>query len=211
MKNIEVRYIHTTEAEPFILNRHYAHRMCSISHAFGAYDMETENRGNLIGVVTYGMPASPSLCVGVCGEEWKDKVLELNRLCCDSRENLASYLVGTSLRMLPKPLIIVSYADTAQGHVGYIYQATNFIYTGLSAKRTDVFNPLGKHSRHTEGLDTSIRQDRSRKHRYIYICAHKRDKKTILGALNYKAEPYPKGDSKRYDTSKQIETQMIFL
>ena len=46
-------------------------------------------------------------------------------------------LVGRSLRLLPKPSVVVSYADTAQGHVGYVYQAANFIYTGLSAKRTD--------------------------------------------------------------------------
>ena len=39
--------------------------------------------------------------------------------------------------MITKPKVIVSYADTSLGHHGYIYQATNWIYTGLSAKRKD--------------------------------------------------------------------------
>ena len=120
------------ETESWLLNRHYARRLCPISYAFGAY------RGaELIGVVTYGTPASSPLRGGVCGPEWSDKVIELNRLCCENSRNVASTLVGRSLRLLPRPSVVVSYADTAQGHVGYIYQATNFIYTGLSAKRTD--------------------------------------------------------------------------
>ena len=62
--------------------------------------------------------------------------------------NLRISYVG-SLNLLPKPQAIVSYADTSQGHHGYIYQATNWIYTGLSAKRTeryDINNP-NKHSK----------------------------------------------------------------
>lgn len=129
---ITVSSIDAKEAAPWILERHYSKRLCPISYAFGAWRDAT-----LVGVVTYGTPVSATLRGGVCGYEWADKVLELNRLCCENSKNLASTLVGRSLRLLPKPSVVVSYADTAQGHVGYIYQATNFIYTGLSAKRTD--------------------------------------------------------------------------
>lgn len=41
------------------------------------------------------------------------------------------------LKQYKDDLILVSYADSAQGHHGYIYQATNWIYTGISAKRTE--------------------------------------------------------------------------
>ncbi|MFK5284448.1 hypothetical protein ACI3PL_33190, partial [Lacticaseibacillus paracasei] len=71
--------IKPSEAMPFLLLRHYARRACPISYAFGAY-----LDGVLIGVVTYGTPASSSLRAGICGNEWIDKVLELNRLCCES-------------------------------------------------------------------------------------------------------------------------------
>jgi len=80
-------------------------------YAFGLYD-----ESQLIGVVTYGIPASPSLCMGICGKEWSDKVLELNRLCLqDNSKNQSSFLVANSIKLLPKPTIVVSYADTRSG------------------------------------------------------------------------------------------------
>lgn len=47
-----------------------------------------------------------------------------------------SFLISQSLKMVDKE-IVVSYADTSQNHIGTIYQATNFIYTGLTAKHKD--------------------------------------------------------------------------
>jgi len=153
-------------------------------------------------------------------------VLELNRLCCESRKNLASMLVGRSLAMLPKPSIVVSYADTGQGHVGYIYQATNFIYTGLSAAFKDPMVKGMEHKHHTtigdegRGHDSRVeflRQkygaenvyyiDRPRKHRYIFFVGDKRQVKAMRACLKYLVEPYPKGESKRYDASKEIQNQ----
>lgn len=130
----EVRPIPYEQAKSWFLEKHYAHRIPSVTYAFALYI-----DGEMLGVVSYGTPASSTLQKGICGEENASKVLELNRLIIedDSPKNSASFLVGRSLRLLPKPSIVVSYADTEQGHIGYIYQACNFIYTGLSAKRTD--------------------------------------------------------------------------
>jgi hypothetical protein len=100
--------IKSEEAVPWILQKHYAKRLPSISYAFGLYE-----NNQLIGVVTYGIPASNSLCEGVCGKQNKEYVIELNRLCLlNNDKNQSSFLVGNSLKMLPKPKIIVSYADT---------------------------------------------------------------------------------------------------
>ena len=130
---MKVLQIKPEETYPWLLKKHYAKRVPQIMFAFGLYD-----DADLVGVVTYGIPASPSLCMGICGKEYSDKVLELNRLCLeDNYKNQASFLVANSIKLLPKPTIVVSYADTAQGHVGYVYQATNFLYTGLSANRVD--------------------------------------------------------------------------
>ena len=222
--SILVRAIPAKEAEPWLLNRHYAKRLCPISYAFGAY-----KGGDIVGVVTYGTPVSSSLRVGVCGKEWSDKVLELNRLCCENSRNTASQLVGRSLRLLPTPSVVVSYADTAQGHVGYIYQATNFLYTGLSAKRTD-WRVRGKEHLHGATIADESRgqenraqwmrekygddfylEDRPRKHRYVYPCGSKAQRKQILDALRYKVEGYPKGESRRYEISETIQTQTAFF
>ena len=193
------------EVVPWILQKHYAKRLPSISYAFGLYE-----KNDLIGIVTYGMPASNSLCEGVCGVENKHLVIELNRLCLQkNNKNEASFLVSNSIKLLPKPMVIVSYADTAQGHVGYVYQATNFIFTGTTKERTDMFAGEGKHSRHA--ADPSIRQFRSAKHRYIYIHGNKYQKKNLKNALKYKQEPYPKGEIKRYDAGSTVPTQSLLF
>ena len=184
---MKVLPIKSFEAKPWILLKHYAKRMPSISYAFGLYE-----NNELVGVCTYGMPASPSLCMGVCGIGHKHKVLELNRLCIETTtKNSASILVGRSLQMLPKPKIIVSYADTKQNHVGYIYQATNFLFTGTTKPRTDIAGKNGKHSRHHLG-DKTKRVFRSAKHRYIFINANKRERKKLLKQINYQIMEYPK-------------------
>jgi hypothetical protein len=221
---IIVKRVEPVDVHPWLLNRHYARRLCPISHAFAAFE-----GNNMIGVVTYGTPLSSTLKDGVCGEEWASKVLELNRLCCESRKNLASTLVGRSLQMLPKPSIIVSYADTGQGHLGFVYQATNFIYTGLSAAFKDPMVKGMEHKHHTtigdEGRGHESRVDflrqkygaenvyyieRDRKHRYIFFTAIKSDRKKLLTALKYKQEPYPKGETKRYDASAKVTDQTFF-
>jgi hypothetical protein len=96
--------------------------------------------------------------------------------------------------MLPKPKIVVSYADTAQNHHGVVYQATNFLFTGTTKPRTDMAGKNGKHSRHHLG-DKSNRVYRSAKHRYVIFVGSKRQRKEYMKALNYKIQPYPKAYS----------------
>jgi len=196
-----VQQINPKETHPFILNIHYAKRMPSISYAFGLF-----RDGELVGITTYGKPASSTLLKGVCGEQWASNVYELNRLCL--RDNLpleASRLVGGSFRLLPKPLIIVSYADTKQKHEGIVYQATNFLYTGLSAKFRDPVVKGFEHQHHATyahgltnkqliekfGEENVYFIDRSRKHRYIMFLGSRTDKKNMMKDLRYKILPYP--------------------
>jgi len=221
---MKVLPINFFEVEPWLLEKHYAKRMCPISYAFGLY-----KNSQLVGVVTYGIPSSSNLRAGICGAKYEQNVIELNRLCCNNEPNFASYLVGKSLQMLPKPLIVVSFADIKQGHVGYVYQATNFMYTGLSAKRTDWKIKGMEHLHGTTIADMSRGQpnraewmkkkfgddfyleDRSRKHRYIYFLGNKNQKKAMIDALKYKIEAYPKGESRRYDSGTIVKTQQLLF
>ncbi len=104
--------------------------------------------------------------------------------------------------MLPNDLILVSYADTEMNHVGKIYQATNWIYTGATKERTDIGTDSGSHSRHYDkNIDYSKnRVFRSSKHRYVYFTGKEYE-------LNYPVKDYPKGKSKRYDASYIPQTQ----
>lgn len=196
-----VRRISYEDCKPFLLNVHYARRMPNIVYAFGLF---LGGGVGMVGCVTYGIPASEHLCKGLAGEENKGSVYELNRLVIldgYSGHNYASYLVAQSLKMLPNKTFVVSYADTAWSHVGYIYQATNFLYTGMSAKRVDWYMPNGKHPRSHIGADKELFQERSPKHRYVYLVGDKRTKKQMRKELKYPViDKYPKGDEQRYNT-----------
>ncbi len=71
-KAFSVVKIESKLSYPFLLDIHYAKRIPSISYAYGMYDDD-----ELIGVITFGSPASPFLCRGLLGEEHKEKVIEL--------------------------------------------------------------------------------------------------------------------------------------
>ena len=201
-----VSRIERKDCKDFILNIHYAHRWPSISYAFGLFTGK-----QLVGIVSYGTPPSPSLRRGIAGKKYVKNVLELNRLVLKNNiKNEASILISRSLKLLPLNSLVVSFADTSQNHVGYVYQATNFIYTGLSAKRTD-WKIKGKEHLHGISVADEFRgkphraallrekygddfylKKRQRKHRYIYLKGGKRWKKQVLKTLKYPIKPYPK-------------------
>lgn len=208
--SVRNRYIVSTikphETHDWLLNKHYAKRIPSISYAFGLYDF-----GVLVGILTIGKPASPSLCDGICGIKYSKYVYELNRLCVNNglEKNALSFFVSTCLKTIgaSESLIIVSYADKQWNHHGYIYQATNWIYTGYTAERTDIGEEDGSHSRHYKrGSDYSIRKFRSSKYRYVYFVGKLR--REFDKSLKYNRLPYPKGDNKRYDASYSPRVQL---
>ena len=199
------------EAVAFLLPRHYSGRKPVVSKAFGLID-----DGVLQAVITYGKPASPSVCVGICGKEYSGKVYELNRMCrSEEYRKPLSHFVSSTLRMLkPFDWIVVSYSDTAMNHHGYVYQACNFLYTGTSAPHADKYVPEGSgHNRHAESFD--VRKDefsveRSIKHRYVYFCTKsKRLKKEWMNSLRYPVLPYPKGDNSNYELGRFIGKTVV--
>lgn len=203
-----VKEISRLDALPMILNVHYAKRSPSISFAFGLFV-----NGLLEGVATFGTPASAPLRKGICGSKFSGNVIELNRLCLMSNQrNHASMLVGAALRKIKGDRVVVSFADTSQNHIGYVYQATNFIYCGLSAKRTD-WKVRGKEHLHGQTIADEFRgqknradamrkkygddfylKPRPRKHRYVYFLGTKKFRKQAASSLNYNVVEYPKGD-----------------
>jgi hypothetical protein len=191
-------------ANAMVVEGHYLHRKAPAMFSFGLFDGE-----QMIGCIIYGKPASPSLCVGVCGHDESGNVIELTRLWIQdgTPKNTESFLIGNSLKMLPDSYdIVVSYAEIGAGHVGTVYQATNWIYTGLSDKHVEwkLDGKAGKHSRHLfdehggiEGAkrfygDRLERHERGRKHRYVMLRGSKTRKKELMRKLRYQVQPYPK-------------------
>ena len=201
LEDWSVKKIDNATAQEIVVRNHYLHRKAPCSQAFGLFD-ETDT---LKGVVMYGTPSSSSLRAGIAGKEHASNVLELTRLWIDDStpKNSESYLIGNSIKHCEKE-IVVSFADTSQNHLGIVYQATNWIYTGLSAKRTDwSVEGIDKHGhtwadKYTAAEMRELFGDRftlvprSRKHRYIYLNAKGRRKKELLALLKYEQQPYPK-------------------
>lgn len=100
-------------------------------------------------------------------------------------------------------------------HHGYIYQACNFIYTGCTKERTDIWTPKGMHPRHYQDFkddenQTKYRKVRTAKHRYVYFCTHDRKKlKEWQNDLTFPILPYPKGDNSNYQLGTYMQDIII--
>jgi hypothetical protein len=195
-----IKRINYATAMRIVIENHYLHRKAPCSVAFGLFLDD-----KIKGVICYGTPSSAPLRSGIAGPENANNVIELTRLwVCDSvPRNGESYLIGNTLKESGKE-IVVSYAEIQQGHVGTVYQATNWLYTGLSAKRTNwTIYGVSKHCqtladkysaseiREKYGDRFSL-QERPRKHRYVFINAKGKRKAHLIASLRYQIQPYPK-------------------
>lgn len=219
MKPYHVEAIAADEAKPWILLKHYARRMPCVQHSFGLY-----NENTLEGVVAYG-PTCRSLNngYGAFGGELKVNSFELLRLCIDSKnKNAASILISKSLKMLTKPAFIVSYADPNKNHIGYVYQATNWIFCGVTQKEC-LYLDNGKEvhartivsrygSRKRKSIPNNIIiSEQEGKYRYVYFLGSKKQVKEMYKNFKYEILPYPKGDTQKYDASSNFATQILLF
>jgi hypothetical protein len=201
--------INRYEAKEWVLKKHYAKSMPSLMHIFGLFDRDKV----LNGVCGYGMPANFNN--NNIGEY---KVLELVRLVINEghEKNVLSYFVTQTFKFLPKPIVLISYSDINAHHHGYIYQATNWIYTGDSGNYFLFVDRAGKETHKktlfdrygTNAMDVLEQYGYTKKtilgkHRYFYFLGNKLDKKKMKKALleRYSIKPYPKGDNVRYNAN----------
>jgi len=157
--------------------------------------------GMLIGCAIYHCPSVPETVKGCFGLNRNEQsgFYELGRLALDPnhyKRNLTSWFLSKTIKLLRKEInvrAILSYADS-ELHTGYIYQATNFKYYGLTALKSDfwILQDDGTYIKYQRGKIKGLQGEnrpRSRKHRYLLIF----DKK--LKCL-WEEKPYPKGNNK---------------
>jgi len=216
----QIKSIDTEQCKEWLLYKHYAKRIPAIIYSFGLYT----NDLILQGICTFGTPARMlNMGYGVFNGEIQILTCELNRLVVNENleKNTLSFFVAGCLKMLPKPICIVSYADGNNGHHGYIYQATNWIYTGITSsekiyintRTNEVLHPrtvvsmFG--SREVDKLPDYIQisKEESGKYRYFQFLGNKRDVLKMKKHLKYEILPYPKGENKRYDASYKPSIQ----
>lgn len=196
-EGMRVERIESKVAARLVVENHYLHRRPPISHAYGLY-----YRGKIVGVCTYGTPASRHLQMGACPSE-PSNVIELNRLWVHDKmpKNTESWFVSRTLSQLP-PKIVVSYADTRQQHYGYIYRALNFNYAGWTdmERKTPRYDYIPhdptQHTREAFRGGYSHRVRRKPKVKYWTVTGNKRERrdlKRLSGwpVLDWKVTPPP--------------------
>lgn len=145
-KEIEVKVIPSSIANPFIRRHHYSHKIVNNSKLhFGAF-----LDGKLHGVMSYGPSLDKEKMRGLVeGTGWNE-FLELNRMAFDEYlpRNSESRCIGFSLRLIRKnaPQIkwVVSFADGCSCGDGTIYRASNFVLTAIKPNYNLVQLPSGE-------------------------------------------------------------------
>ena len=197
MKNFKIENVTKKTCEEFLNKYHYLSRQgCGFRSGFnyGLYDAEK----NLIGVAVFHTISAWETVKGCFGLENKEQkgFWELGRFALDPGQNiknLGSWFLSRCIKKLrgeTNVRALFTYADT-EYHTGYLYQATNFKYYGLTALRSDYWvkqtnGTFKKQSRgKTKGVEGEWRP-RSRKHRYLMVF----DKSLNVRWIE---EKYPKG------------------
>lgn len=171
--------------------------------------------GRFIGVVVFaGISVIETLIGAFEGFERfsnQEGFWELARLAMDDdtkERNLTSWFLSRCIKKLRQEeyvRAIISYADSKYHH-GYIYQATNFKYYGLTPQRSDFFEALsGGGTRQVwrgsvKGLQGEW-MPRSRKHRYMLVYDE-----TLK--IKWAEELYPKGDNNEYRLTEPEQMQL---
>lgn len=133
IEELEVRLVPVREIRRAIVTGHYSAVMPDATQeAFAAYWNEV-----VVAAVAYGPGGNSKTFGAVIPGFDSSNARELIRLWVhpDAPKNTASYVVAKSLRLLPDKVgLVVSFADSGQGHAGYVYQALNFYYCGMSGE-----------------------------------------------------------------------------
>lgn len=155
---------------------------------FGVWENE-----KFIGVVLFSRGATPNLCKPYNLKQ--TQCVELTRIALTNHISPVSKIMAICLKLLknfsPVLELIISFADTNEGHHGGIYQATNWIYTGKS--NAAKFGLLNGKEIHPRTISTFTKQKKQKlkwilkpgKHRYLYPLQNK-EKYLKL------SKPYPK-------------------
>lgn len=167
--------------------------------------------GVFIGAIIYGLGGTPMM--GRAEGLPSGQTCELVRVALCEHKSPTSRAVGQSLVLLkhgnPGLRLVVSFADSAQDHLGVIYQATNWIYVGGREESNGaysingtIYHPRTLHHMYGKGgqsipwLRANVDPNAQRiktpiKHKYLYPLD-----RAIRKQIAPLAQPYPKRDTR---------------
>lgn len=179
---------------------HYLHKEGNFRSGinFGLFERESRM---LVGVCVFHTASVKELAKGCFAIQSYnlEGFFELGRLCINPHKhekNLTSFFLSGSIksfRKIENVVALLTYADS-DFHTGYVYQACNFKYYGLTSPKKDFFilQDDGSYKKLQRGKCKFLIgewRDRSQKHRYLIIY----DKKL---KTTWRELPYPKQEQK---------------
>lgn len=163
--SIDVRPIPKTSARDIIIRHHYSRSWpAGTKLAFGAF-LERK----LLGVATFGV--GPFLGYSLVENARPDDAITLTRFWLSDSlpRNSESHVLALILRSLHRYTslkFVITYSDPGKGHYGTIYQATGWLYTGLSSA-TPLYKVAGGAPRHSRSFAAAFGS-----HSIEYFTAH---------------------------------------
>lgn len=138
--NLVCRKIENNFAKEFISEHHYSHscNLGIISYGFYYND-------EIASVIVFSRPSGKNLAKSIWEDGTDYNTLELIRLFSFDYcpKNTESYCISQSIKQLkidlPEVKMLVSYADSSAGHIGYIYQSSNWIFIGTGSNERKIF------------------------------------------------------------------------
>lgn len=202
VREMVVAPVSTSDVHEFSRRYHYTSTGGNASWRWGLWHGVT-----LLGIVAYNLPTRET-CESVFGPEHFDKVWHMGRLALadEAPRNSESRLIAGSLHLIkrdhPNVWGVLTYAATDAGHLGYVYQATNALYTGTGGDSHYFVDGTGKRrSTYLNGGGVGAaraaemgwtRHEGGTKHRYVYVLGSKTQRRQRLAQLRLPVLPYPK-------------------
>ena len=203
-----VQRIGAKPGREFIRAHHYSRSCHNGPTCYGLFDGDA-----LIGVCAFATPCSENVRAYPFGADHVQRVTELHRLFVHDGtvKNTESWFIARALRQLkqdiPRLWAVVSFADTTEGHVGYVYQACNALYygPGTDSRRRMYKDQDGRlrhrrQSGHTLTLEEATARGwtpciRGSKHRYLFLLEKRAKRRLQLTAHPYPKTPSPGGSN----------------
>lgn len=201
VRDMTIGPVSTADVAEFSRRYHYTATGGNSTYRWGLWHGVT-----LLGVVAYNLPTRQT-CESVFGPDHFDKVWHMGRLALAEHapHNSESRLIAGSLREISKtrPDVwgVLTFAATSAGHIGYVYQATNALYTGVGGDATYYLDPEGRRRGTKQGTRvtkaeavrrgwTAVKD--SPKHRYLYVLGSRTQRRKRMELLRLPVLPYPK-------------------
>jgi hypothetical protein len=195
------------------MNFHYSKAVPSVGLAYNVFNSKKE----WCGVICYGIGATNNIAspYGLS----QGQVVELVRMALNGKQESTTKAMAITLKLLKKDApnikLVVSYADSEQGHFGTIYQATNWFYTGYSTDTNLIVNGKREHRRTLTSRFGTCSADAIKKRGYSVQVLKTKPKwkyiypidKSLIPLCKSLSKPYPKHAAEVLPVAQQASSQ----